>query len=103
MKSGMAREWDHSTVAHCIWKLVVKLNLEMWLDRVPSSLNIADPPSRGEHGLLQGLNAEWVTSVLDDMFWKPESWKSLRLRHDQFTSWKENDAPMVRVSLNLAA
>lgn len=84
IKKGSARSFDHSTIAHCIWKQAAQLHTELWISRVPSKENIADLPSRQQFELLNNLGAKWVSPKLADDYWQPDSWHALKLRHEHF-------------------
>ena len=73
-RRGSAKAWDHTCVVHAIWVKAAMLRCRMWVERVPSALNIADLPSRKEYGLMAAMGTVWVPPVLDKMFWQQPSW-----------------------------
>ena len=83
-----------------MWKLLLQLDVDIWVMRVPSKDNIADLPSRSEfawssvnvhvlcctpncreqYGLLDyKMRARRVPGIYEPIFLKPSSWKSLSL------------------------
>ena len=78
-RSGRAKEFDHASLAHCLWLKLAALRAEAFVKRVPSKYNIADSPSREEYGLLGITGALHVEAVMDEMFYNPSSWDSLSL------------------------
>ena len=71
---GRATSWDHNILVHSIWLLAAKYNFSLWIERVPSKLNIADDPSREVYTTLEGIGARWVPPVLRREFWFPKEW-----------------------------
>ncbi len=55
-------------------------DMELFVKRVPSELSISDLPSREEYGVLEEWGAVWCRPHLSEAFWKPDSWKALRLK-----------------------
>jgi hypothetical protein len=53
MQAGAARAEDHNRLVHAMWMATMKLNLAVWIDRVPTKENIADLPSREAYELLE--------------------------------------------------
>ena len=45
-KRGTAKTFDHCCLAHALWKRFAELQLGVWVERVPTEVNIADDPSR---------------------------------------------------------
>ena len=43
---GTAKKFDHCCLAHALWKQFAELQLGVWVERVPTEVNIADDPSR---------------------------------------------------------
>ena len=54
---GSARSFDHSCIVHCIWTKASDLNMQMFVDRVPTEQNVADLPSREQYELLKALGS----------------------------------------------
>ena len=81
VKSGKAKAFDHTCLAHCLWVQLIKLKTEVFIQRVPTEVNIADLPSREEYSLLESIGAEWVQPRLDQLLCRPDSWESLSLSH----------------------
>ena len=46
LNKGGARRFDHCSIVHCLWKKFLQLGLHVWVERVPTEVNIADDPSR---------------------------------------------------------
>ena len=80
LRKGRARSFDHNALVHCLWRKAALDQLHLWVGRVPSELNIADPPSRESYEVLQALQAEPVPPVLDACFTCPEAWESLTIK-----------------------
>ena len=47
-KKGTAKEFDHASLVHGIWKRAAELNISLWVERVPTDDNWSDLPSRQE-------------------------------------------------------
>ena len=47
--AGTTKRFDHNTLVHSIWANAVALGCAMWVERVPTEVNLADDPSRWEH------------------------------------------------------
>ncbi len=45
---GCTRNFDHNSLVHCLWKRFLELRMAVWIERVPTEVNIADDPSRWE-------------------------------------------------------
>ena len=78
-RRGSARAWDHACLVHSIWLRAAKLGAQLWVDRVPSAENIADPPSREAYDLMSAIGAAWVAPALDEELATPSAWRSLRI------------------------
>ena len=57
LRRGAARACDHNGLIHVAWTLALAERIHIWVDRVPSKLNISDLPSREEYRLLERLGA----------------------------------------------
>lgn len=55
---GSAKALDHNRLVHEVWSFALRHGIGLWLERVPSALNIADEPSRGETSTVRGLGAQ---------------------------------------------
>ena len=44
--------------------------MHLWIERVPTSENIADLPSREEYGLMEAIGAQWVPPMLATVYAK---------------------------------
>ena len=42
-------------------------NIHIWVERVPSEDNISDLLSRGEHGAMHSIGAQWRVPVMGDI------------------------------------
>ena len=58
MAAGSARSVDHNRLVHGMWMMSMRLNLSLWIDRVPTKENIADLPSRESYELLEQVGDE---------------------------------------------
>ena len=77
MARGSARQFDHTCLVHGVWAMAAELAASVWVHRVPSSANIADPPSREDYDLVRRIEAKFVEPVLDERFYAPQQWASL--------------------------
>ena len=95
--TGTSKRFDHSCIAHCLWKRLLELNVSAWIERAPTDDNIADDPTRrvfqsinrpwharlcgarGRYTLLHSIEAQPVEAMLDDLFIDPSAWESLSL------------------------
>ena len=64
---GSAKAWDHNQMVHSIWTQAFEQKIRLWVERVPSKLNISDGPSRFRYELLSELGAQWREPVLADL------------------------------------
>ena len=78
-REGKSKSFDHGCIAHCIWLAAAQLGIEFRVDRVPTKSNIADLPSRRKYRWLNGMRAKRVEPKLQQMYWDPVSWESLRV------------------------
>lgn len=76
---GASRQFDYCRVIHCIWHFCAANGLRVWLERVPTKLNLSDLPSRELYGLLRAIGAVCVPARLDASFTSPDAWASMRL------------------------
>ena len=60
---GSAARSDHNGIVHGIWLEAWRLQVGLWIERVPSKDNVADLPSREQYRLLRQLRALWRPSV----------------------------------------
>ena len=60
-----------------MWKRLAELDVEIWVERVPTKENIADDPSRERYGLLELMQARRVRPFLDKVFLESQTWESL--------------------------
>ena len=44
--TGVTKNFDQNCLVHSIWKYLIKINVDVWVARVPSKENISDLPSR---------------------------------------------------------
>ena len=66
-----------------MWTKVLKLQASLWVERVPSSENISDPPSRESYKLMERVGARFVAPKLDRIFEEPHTWEALALAIDR--------------------
>jgi len=80
-----------------MWKRLLELDVNAWIERVPTDDNIADDPSRlvlsilkcqhvlpshlsrEEYSLLHRMNAKQVEATLDEVFVDPRAWESVSI------------------------
>jgi hypothetical protein len=55
-----------TVIAGLFWRAVRKAAAAAWVGRVPSRLNVADGPTRGDHSVVDMLQAERITAQLPD-------------------------------------
>ena len=98
-RKGRSRAFDHTCLVHALWIKAIQLNLAMEVWRVPTHENIADLPSRREHGLLRRssfrvfrvralvcavlfrrLGSMWVRPYLEPRFCSAGTWSALSLK-----------------------
>ena len=63
---GRAAAWDHNCMVHQIWTLAFRHRVRLWIERVPSALNLADLPSRNSNRLLEELGGTFVEPVMHE-------------------------------------
>ncbi len=67
LKKGYSGSRFMTATASEFWDLAIRYDIAVWVDRVPSAKNIADPPSRGDETfLLNVLKAEKVKPKVGD-------------------------------------
>lgn len=66
--AGSTRCFDQNCIVHSIWKKLVLLGANAWIDRVPTKDNISDDPSREGYELHELLGAKKVEAAWDDIF-----------------------------------
>ena len=77
---SLCRTWDHACVIHSVWLFAAQLSCQLHIDRVPTSANIADAPSREDYELLNALGARKVEAQFDECFLQAGAWEALRLK-----------------------
>jgi hypothetical protein len=60
---GYSPSRDSARLVHLIHSVLAALGTTVWFEYVPSKLNIADAPSRGDFDLLVGLGARFYSPV----------------------------------------
>ena len=45
-RNQSSKSVDHNALVHLVWLCVAKINAGLWIERVPSALNLADGPTR---------------------------------------------------------
>ena len=80
-KKGASRKFDHNCIVHCLWLVAAQYGIGLHIERVATDDNIADLPSRESYTVLANMGATWMEPCLEEVFWQPESWESLSLRH----------------------
>ena len=76
---GASRQWDYCRVIHSVWHFAAVRKLRIWIERVPTKLNLSDLPSREMYSLLAAIGAVRVPAVLDPCFSRADAWASLQL------------------------
>ena len=59
---GASRPSDVNSLVGALWYRLCEQQATYWARYVPSALNLADGPSRGEFGIMKALAAREVTS-----------------------------------------
>ena len=104
LRKGAARQFDHSCLVRCMRLKAIELQANLRVDRVSTDDNVGDGPSRRDVALLRAMGAIeasrtcarvrhrtrppsrvpcQVAPHLDDRFWEPAAWESLKLRFMQ--------------------
>lgn len=73
-RSGRARAFDHCSLVHGVWTHALVAHMSLWVERVPSSFNIADSPSRRRYCLLNAIGARKRKAVFNEIYFSNESW-----------------------------
>ena len=64
LAKGFSTAWDMAVVAGVFWELAGRIDCDVWIERVPSELNLADCPSRpfdpNSRSVLEKLNVQWT-------------------------------------------
>ena len=94
---GTARAFDHCTLVHALWKVFAEMEIGVWIERIPTKMNIADNPSRQiavtfcwcsflylcvhscreDYKVLEQLGARRVKASLLDVFMESQTWDQL--------------------------
>jgi len=85
---GSARAWDHAQLVNAMWAHALLLKIDVHIVRVSSESNIADLPTRMQDAgkfdavmdLFSTVGAVVVPPVLDETYYKDETWCELRER-----------------------
>ena len=77
--SGATKQFDQNSLIHAIWHHLARLKIHVWVERVPTKLNIADLPSRESYDLLNRIGAKWVPAHLGVAFRNAQTWESLSI------------------------
>ena len=72
-----AKSFDHNCLVHAIWQHVAELGLHVWVNRVPTKVNIADLPSRESYELLRAIGAIRVAPKLGARYLEAQTWEAL--------------------------
>ena len=67
-RKGTAKCWDHCQIAHEVWTQALLNKFHLWIVRVPSDDNVADPPSREDYALMKELGAQWCKPLVVNLF-----------------------------------
>ena len=59
--------------------LALKLQIGLYVSRVPSKDNLSDDPSRERYTLMKALKAERIDPVIHKMFKQAQTWEALQL------------------------
>ena len=79
IRKGAGKQWDQNAIVHGIWAKAVRMQAGLWIGRVPSKDNPADPPAREDYALMQKLGAWWVKPALDPVFEEAQTWKAFSI------------------------
>ena len=63
LSKGSAKAADHNKLVHIVWTLAAKFHFGLWVERVPSELNISDEPSREVPFAMDRIGAGFVRPV----------------------------------------
>ena len=63
-RRGSAKAFDHNYIINSIWSRAFEYSINLYVHRVPSELNIADPPSREEFAIMEHIGARFLPPVL---------------------------------------
>ena len=74
VRRGITREFDHCSLLHQMWVHIARLQIFVWVQRVPTDDNIADLPSRQQYAALEAIQAERREPTLDDVYLSAEAW-----------------------------
>ena len=76
-RSGRAKAFDHCSLVHGVWTHALVGHMSLWIERVPSSFNIADSPSRRRYCLLNAIGAQKRRAQFDMIYFSSDSWRSV--------------------------
>ena len=69
LRKGVGSKVELNSAIHQFWVLAASEKFGVYVDRVPTEVNIADGPSRVDYGLLRNvLGAQWVEPLVLDAF-----------------------------------
>ena len=63
---GYSPDADLCRITNRVWQICNAFNISLWIDRVPSDDNIADPLSRGDFSLMEALGFPRTEQVTRD-------------------------------------
>ena len=59
-RRGSGRSADQNKLVNMIWTHAVANGSHIWMERVASTENISDPPSREDYALMKAIGASWI-------------------------------------------
>ena len=83
MRRGSAKVWDHAQLVHQLWEDLLMLSTQVFVVRVSTNANIADPPSRESFSIFEHVGAVFREPRLPDVYGLASTWEALheRLMH----------------------
>jgi hypothetical protein len=80
IRRGSAKKWDHAQLVHQIWEDLLVLQTQVFVVRVSTHDNIADPPSRESFEIFVRAGATFRTPQLPDVYGYASTWETLHER-----------------------
>ena len=69
LRKGVGAKDELNSAIHQFWVVAAREKFGVYIDRVPTEVNIADGPSREDYGLIsKAIGAQWVKPIVLDAF-----------------------------------
>lgn len=99
LRAGATKSFDHCCLINALWFHLAQLKTAVWIERVPTAVNVADDPSRcacdvrvvvsltsysmcrEQYGILDFLGAERVDAKLSECYLTPNWANSVAENH----------------------